>query len=88
MFAQTTFSVVIALLTGLLGIGYVLWQFRQVLAHGQGNERMQQIAGAIQEGASAFLGREYRVLAVFVAIVATIITLFLSWQTALAFVSG
>jgi K(+)-stimulated pyrophosphate-energized sodium pump len=49
---------------------------------------MQQIAAAIQEGASAFLGREYRVLAVFVAIVAATIMLFLSWQTALSFVAG
>ena len=49
---------------------------------------MQRIAAAIQEGASAFLAREYRVLAVFVAIVATIMVLFLSWQTALSFVSG
>ena len=78
----------IALLAGLTGLVYVLWQFRSVLAHGQGNERMQQIAGAIQEGASAFLGREYLVLAIFVAIVATVIASFLSWQTALAFVSG
>jgi len=79
---------VIALLTGLAGVGYVVWQFRQVLGHGQGNERMQQIAGAIQEGASAFLGREYRVLAIFVAVVATVIASFLCWQTALAFISG
>ncbi len=49
---------------------------------------MQQIAAAIQEGASAFLAREYRVLAIFVAIVATVIVLFLSWQTALSFVAG
>ncbi len=59
-----------------------------MLAYDQGTEVMQQIAAAIQEGAAAFLGREYRVLAIFVAIVSAIILLFLSWQTALCFVAG
>jgi len=40
-----------------------------------GNERMQQIARAIQQGAMAFLGREYRVLVIFVAVVALVIVL-------------
>jgi len=61
---------------------------RRVLSYDQGNETMREIASAIQEGASAFLSREYRVLAIFVAIVATIITVFLQWQTALCFVVG
>jgi K(+)-stimulated pyrophosphate-energized sodium pump len=73
---------------GALGVAYVLWQLRRVLAYGQGNETMQAIAQAIQEGASAFLNREYRILAIFVAIVATVITVFLQWQTALSFVFG
>ncbi|WP_255211125.1 sodium/proton-translocating pyrophosphatase, partial [Methylogaea oryzae] len=49
---------------------------------------MREISAAIQEGASAFLGREYRILAVFVAIVAVIMTIFLQWQSALCFVVG
>jgi K(+)-stimulated pyrophosphate-energized sodium pump len=49
---------------------------------------MQKIAAAIQEGASAFLTREYRVLAVFVAIVAIILATFQHWQTALCFIVG
>jgi K(+)-stimulated pyrophosphate-energized sodium pump len=73
---------------GLLGIAYVLWQFKRVLAYDQGNETMRGIAAAIQEGASAFLNREYRVLGIFVAIVSTIIATFLAWQTALSFVVG
>ncbi|MFM8333025.1 MAG: sodium/proton-translocating pyrophosphatase, partial [Candidatus Methylumidiphilus sp.] len=73
---------------GLLGVWFVVWQLRRVLAYGQGNDIMQGIAHAIQEGASAFLNREYRILAIFVAIVATVITVFLQWQTALSFVFG
>ncbi|MEN9935667.1 MAG: putative K(+)-stimulated pyrophosphate-energized sodium pump [Chloroflexota bacterium] len=59
-----------------------------------GNARMQQIAGAIQRGAMAFLGREYRVLVFFVAAVAAIITLvglftpFIHPLTAVAFLFG
>jgi K(+)-stimulated pyrophosphate-energized sodium pump len=73
---------------GLVGVWYVLWQFKQVLSHDQGNDTMRAIASAIQEGASAFLNREYRVLGIFVVIVAIVIATFLHWQTAMAFVIG
>jgi K(+)-stimulated pyrophosphate-energized sodium pump len=59
-----------------------------------GNERMRQIAGAIQQGAMAFLQREYRVLVVFVAAVAGIIALvgvftpYMHPLTAVAFLLG
>jgi K(+)-stimulated pyrophosphate-energized sodium pump len=49
---------------------------------------MQTIALAIQEGASEFLKREYRILAIFVFIVAIIIGIFQHWQTSLCFVVG
>lgn len=81
-------SVSIALLMGIVGVGYVLWQLRRVLSYDQGNDTMRAIAAAIQEGASAFLIREYRVLAIFVVFVAVIIGTFLHWQTAFAFVAG
>lgn len=85
---QASASVIIALLMGITGIAFVLWQIRRVLAYEQGNEVMNNIAAAIQEGASAFLAREYRVLAIFVAIVATVLATFQHWQTALCFVVG
>jgi K(+)-stimulated pyrophosphate-energized sodium pump len=88
MLLPTSASIVIALLMGIAGVGYVLWQLKQVFAYDQGNEVMQNIGKAIQEGASAFLGREYRVIAIFVAIVATVICIFLQWQTAFCFVVG
>lgn len=73
---------------GVIGVGYVLWQLRNVLSYDQGNDTMRTIAGAIQEGAAAFLNREYRFLAVFVVIVAIVIAAFLAWQTAISFVLG
>ncbi|MDI1230357.1 MAG: sodium-translocating pyrophosphatase [Methylobacter sp.] len=81
-------SVLIALLMGLVGSLFVIRELRRVLAYDQGNETMQAIAKAIQEGSTAFLSREYRVIAIFVAIVATVIASFLHWQTALCFVVG
>ena len=85
---QATVSVIIALLMGIIGVGFVLWQTRRVLSYDQGNPAMRKIAAAIQEGASAFLSREYRVIGIFVVIVATIISWFLQWQTAFCFVVG
>lgn len=85
---QGSASVIFALLTGIIGVGYVLWQLRNVLSYDQGNDTMRSIAHAIQEGASAFLNREYRFLAIFVVIVGAVIVLFLQWQTAFAFVLG
>jgi K(+)-stimulated pyrophosphate-energized sodium pump len=81
-------SVVIALLMGVVGGAFVLRELRHVLGYDQGNETMQTIAKAIQKGSVAFLSREYRVIAVFVVIVAIFISLFLSWQCAFCFVVG
>ena len=85
---QGSASVIFALLMGIVGVIYVLWQLRNVLSYDEGNDTMRSIAKAIQEGASAFLNREYRFLAIFVAIVAIIIIVFLQWQTAVSFVVG
>ncbi|MDU4961683.1 MAG: sodium-translocating pyrophosphatase [Sporomusaceae bacterium] len=53
-----------------------------------GNERMQEIAGYIEEGAMAFLHREYRYLAVFIAMAVPVLALLINWQTAAAFILG
>ncbi|MCW2632497.1 MAG: Pyrophosphate-energized proton pump [Pseudonocardia sp.] len=50
-----------------LGVGYVL--LREVLSAGQGTSKMQEIARAVQEGASAYLNRQFRTLSVFVVVV-------------------
>ncbi len=52
----TSASVVIALLMGIAGVGFVLWQLKRVLAYDQGNEVMREIGLAIQEGAFCFSG--------------------------------
>ncbi|MFI3188165.1 sodium-translocating pyrophosphatase [Crenothrix sp. D3] len=81
-------SVIMALLMGLVGVGFVIWHTKKVLSYDTGNPAMQEIALAIQVGASEFLRREYRVLAIFVFIVAVILAIFQHWQTSLCFVVG
>lgn len=69
---QGTTSVLAALVLGVVGILFVVWQMRTVLRFDTGTDRMREIAAAIQEGASAFLRREYALLAGFVAVVSVI----------------
>ena len=59
--------VVLAISLVALGIAYALRA--QVLAQGEGTEKMKEIAGAVQEGAAAYLARQFRTLSYFVAIV-------------------
>jgi K(+)-stimulated pyrophosphate-energized sodium pump len=53
-----------------------------------GNPRMQEISGAIREGAIAFLNRQYKTLLWFVLAVTILLAWFINWQTAVAFVVG
>ena len=86
---QGNASVVFALLFGILAIGFVIWQIRNVLAEDDGDETMREIAAAIQEGAAAFLNKEYTYLAGFVVVVAILIAVGTgAWQTAACFVVG
>ena len=69
--------VTIAMLLGLLAIVYGFVTSRQVLSAPAGNEKMQEIAAAIQEGAQAYLGRQYRAIAMVGAVVAVLVWFFL-----------
>ena len=85
---QGSVSVIFALILGVIGVGFVVWQLRNVLQEDTGNDAMRAISAAVQEGAAAFLNREYTYLAVFVVVVALVISVFLDWQTAVCFVTG
>ncbi|MCH8859217.1 MAG: sodium/proton-translocating pyrophosphatase, partial [Proteobacteria bacterium] len=73
---------------GLLGLACSLLLFLAVLRRPSGNERMREIADAIHEGAMAFLNREYRILALFVLVVAGLLAWQLNVQTMICFVVG
>ena len=61
--------VVIVAVVGLLALGVAGALVREVLAASQGTQRMQDIARAIQEGAAAYLRRQFQTLSVFVVII-------------------
>jgi K(+)-stimulated pyrophosphate-energized sodium pump len=83
-----TSGIAFVLAVAIVGLIFVVVQLRSVLRHDTGTDQMREIAAAIQEGAAAFLQREYTFLSAFVAVVAVVIAIFLDWQTAVAFIAG
>jgi len=73
---------------GLLALLYGAWAIRSVLAQDPGNERMQEIAGAIQEGAMAYLSRQYWTISIVGVVIFLLLTFLLSWQVAVGFAIG
>jgi K(+)-stimulated pyrophosphate-energized sodium pump len=81
-------AVMIAILCGLAAVAYGLLTSRQVLAASPGNARMQEIAKAIQEGAGAYLNKQYTAIAIVGVIVAALVLIFLGTLPAIGFVIG
>src|SRR2546421_3025708 len=67
--------VIVAAVIALVALGFAAGLVRTVLATGKGTQKMQDIAGAVQEGASAYLTRQFKTLGVFVII--AVVLLFL-----------
>jgi len=63
----------VAVISGVLALIFALFLALYVLSNDEGSEKMREISVAIQEGATAFLGREYRILVLFVVVVAIIL---------------
>jgi K(+)-stimulated pyrophosphate-energized sodium pump len=82
------FFVYMAIACGLLGLLYGIWASRSVLAASAGNERMQEIAGAIQEGARAYLNRQYTTIGIVGIVVAAVLVFTLGIYVAIGFVIG
>ena len=67
---------------------FALYKARYVSKCDVGNSRMQEIAAAIAEGASAFLRAEYKILAIFIVVLFVLIAIFIDFGTAVCFVIG
>ncbi|MGE3551074.1 MAG: sodium-translocating pyrophosphatase, partial [Geobacter sp.] len=73
---------------GVAGFIIAILIYTSIKSQPVGNEKMKEIAEAIHSGAMAFLNREYRVLAIFIAAVFALIFVSMGIQTALAFLGG
>ena len=78
----------LAIVCGFVALAYGIWAARSVLAADAGNARMQEIAGAVQEGARAYLNRQYSTIGVVGVIVTIILMMTLGQFVAIGFVIG
>ena len=81
-------TLILALLCGLAAVAYGIWAARSVLAESTGNERMQEIAAAVQEGASAYLNRQYRTIAIAGVAIFIIVCILLTIPVGIGFLIG
>ncbi len=80
--------VLIAIACGFIAVAYGIFTSGQVLRASPGNARMQEIAAAIQEGAQAYLRRQYGAIAIVGVVVALLVAYFLGAISAVGFVLG
>ena len=80
--------VLFAVAGGVAAVVFAVILIALVLRMPPGNARMQEIAAAIQEGASAYLNRQYTVIAIIGVVIAVVIGLAINWRTAALYVVG
>ena len=81
-------ALVFALVCGAAAVVYGIYTTKQVMAADAGNERMQEIAAAIQEGAAAYLNRQYSTIAIAGVVIGAILGWLLGLHVAIGFVVG
>lgn len=82
------FAIIVAPIVGIIALIFAFYKANSIGKVNPGNERMKEIASYIEEGAMAFLKREYRALSIFVVALFIILALAINWQTAVSFLLG
>src|SRR2546428_6578910 len=85
---ESTAVLALVSLAALVALAYGGLLTRGVLAANAGNETMGRIARAIQEGAAAYLNRQYSVIAVIGIVLALVITFAVNWETGVLYIVG
>ncbi len=78
----------LVLFAALFALAYAALNFILVRKLKEGNERMQEIAAAIREGANAFIKYEYKIVAIIGVCIAAVLGVVISWETMIAFLIG
>jgi K(+)-stimulated pyrophosphate-energized sodium pump len=78
----------LALGAAVLAVVYGLFMTKWILAQAAGNEKMQSIAAAIQEGASAYMNRQYTTIGIVGVVLFVLVGFALKWETAIGFAVG
>ena len=81
-------GLIFALLCALVAVGYGAWSVKWILNLPDGTDRMREIAAAIQEGAQAYLNRQYTTIAVVGVVLFLVIGFALDWITGIGFAIG
>jgi K(+)-stimulated pyrophosphate-energized sodium pump len=84
----TEYGVVVALACAGAAVLYGIIITQRLLAKSPGNDRMQEISGAVQEGAKAYLNRQYTIIAAVAVPIAIVLWLLQDYKTAIGFVFG
>ncbi|HEX6781765.1 MAG TPA: sodium-translocating pyrophosphatase [Solirubrobacterales bacterium] len=84
----TDYGVVVALVCAGAAVLYGLLVTQRLLAKPAGNDRMREISGAVQEGAQAYLNRQYTIIAALAVPIAILLLALQNWETAVGFLIG
>jgi len=84
----TEYGVVVALVCAAAAVVYGLIVTQRLLAKSAGNDRMREISGAVQEGAQAYLTRQYTIIAAVAVPIAVLLLVLQDYKTAIGFIIG
>jgi K(+)-stimulated pyrophosphate-energized sodium pump len=82
------YGIIVALVCAFAAVVYGLFTTKWLLGKSPGNERMQEISRAVQEGAQAYLARQYQIIGVVAVVLAVVIAIALDIETAVGFLIG